>query len=347
MGDVEFATREAAAAQLKASGPEVIPVLQRYAAHEDPEIRARVSSVLRSFAWMWRGAIVNGVLNGSTAQRAGVKPGDVIVKVDDTDVDAPADVDKLPAAAKYTFYVWRAGRVLKLDVAGGRRFGVSTATWDIEKGGNDHARGLTLLQGGENGRRAAEAYARLVAARAAGMDDRYAIGLLACLAAHELDHAYSMACYRAYCEPDGGSCQWTHLDMDERMLRLPFDSPHSAHLLEQYRTRAWSPELYHELEDWFVRHGRNVPMAREVLGKPWPADAGAPNFRAYDLRARLAVLFEVDAITCAVTPTGGFCGLGPEDLWAKHLLGLDYTQADVIDRLATRRAAAANKRGGP
>src|SRR6185437_15520823 len=55
-----------------------------------------------------------------------------------------------------------------------------------------------------------------------------------------------------------------------RMGNIAFNGPHCEYLLGRYRAEQFSTELYHELEDWFARHGRNRVMTEELLNKPWP-----------------------------------------------------------------------------
>src|SRR5688500_8835571 len=65
LGGNEFAGREHALERLKALGPAGVPVLQRYADHDDPEVATRVKALVGTFEWMNRGAIVLKVEFGS------------------------------------------------------------------------------------------------------------------------------------------------------------------------------------------------------------------------------------------------------------------------------------------
>jgi hypothetical protein len=122
------------------------------------------------------------------------------------------------------------------------------------------------------------------------MDDPYTLGILSALAERELDHAYAMQCYRIFSPDSGASCWYTHMDTSYEFGKVPFAGPHTAFLLERYHKEAGSPRLYHDLEDWFTRHGRNYPMAHDVMARPWPNRAGvSPMMRMYDELARLRV----------------------------------------------------------
>ncbi len=65
------------------------------------------------------GALVNAVVPGSPADRAGLKAGDVIVKVDRTAIEGPADVPgaigRLRPGVKVKLEIWRGGREQTID----------------------------------------------------------------------------------------------------------------------------------------------------------------------------------------------------------------------------------------
>jgi serine protease Do len=72
-----------------------------------------------------RGALVGSVQNGSPAGRAGLQPGDVILKYDGRAVERsdalPAMVAATRPGTKAALEVWRNGRVEKLEVEVGER----------------------------------------------------------------------------------------------------------------------------------------------------------------------------------------------------------------------------------
>ena len=70
------------------------------------------------------GALIREVLPGSPAEQAGLRPGDVIIAVNDTSVDASHDLADLILSREVgetvRLKVWRAGRVLDIRVVLGR-----------------------------------------------------------------------------------------------------------------------------------------------------------------------------------------------------------------------------------
>src|SRR5688572_22388323 len=83
LGAENFDVRKAASDRLKEFGPSVVPMLQKYIDHDEPEIKARVNGVIKSFAFMRDGGIINIIEPGGRAEKLGLKMGDVIVKIDD------------------------------------------------------------------------------------------------------------------------------------------------------------------------------------------------------------------------------------------------------------------------
>jgi serine protease Do len=67
-----------------------------------------------------RGALVNSVEEDGPAQRAGIKPGDVILRVDDEEIDRTSDLSTYIAqrkpGEKSNVVVWRDGREKKIDI---------------------------------------------------------------------------------------------------------------------------------------------------------------------------------------------------------------------------------------
>jgi hypothetical protein len=282
----DFAVREAAATRLKEMGPEYIPALQLHRDHPDAEVAARVGAVIQSFEWMRDGAIVNSVDRGSKAEKLGLRPGDVVVKINDVDITGHLDLAKLDdVPGEQTMYVWRAGKVRTIKRPHGK-IGYLASNWALDKGGNDHSRGVAALTAKDPDY--AEAYRRLRKAREDGMSDPFALEQLCGLAARALDRDYANDCYRFFRQIARYDCSLTHRPTSLDIGGLPFDAPHTTFLLERYRNDAWSAKLYHELEDWATRNGRNYPWAKELVDKRWP-DRDAPNFLAYDDLARIRV----------------------------------------------------------
>jgi hypothetical protein len=287
MGSPDFKVREAAGKKLKELGPGMIPALQKYVDYPDPEVASRVSGVIRSFDWMKHGAIVSSVDSGGQAQKLGIIPGDVMVKVNDKDITGHLDLRKLDYSAERVYQIWRNGEVRTLK-AGPGLMKCGASNWDLEKGGGNQSRGLILLH--EKNVNYDEAYKRLRLARTQGMNDPYTMGILSGLAERELDHAYALECYRLFSGATGVSCWYTHMDTSSKFGNVPFAGPHTAFLLERYHNEPGSPNLYHDLEDWFTRHGRNYPLAHEVMARPWPNRAGASSIMLlYDDMARMRV----------------------------------------------------------
>ena len=320
MGSSDFAVRERATARLRTLGPEGVPALVRYRNHDDPEISMRVESVIQSFEWMKQGAIVVRTEFGSQATNLGIRPGDVIVKVNQTPVLGRATVSQVTPDEERTLSIWRAGRIMSVKIPPGT-IGVYLGNWELAKGGNDQARGLGMFERGGGRPNTIEVYGRLRQARQAGMNDPWTIGLLGCVAAQLMDHAYAMECYRIF-RKQFGNCNLSHERMDRLFHNLPFDGPHSAFLLERFRSEAWTPSLYHELEDWFGHHGRNYPMLKQVLGEPWRnADQIDVDARRFDAEARIKM--EV-----------------MERRWADALRDYDAFSVEFIDGSNLRHACA-------
>jgi hypothetical protein len=287
MGSPDFAVREEAGKKLKELGPGMIPALQKYIDYPDPEIASRVKDVISTFDWMNHGAIIIKVDSGSQAERLGIIPGDVVVKVNDIDITRHMDLRKLEDGPNRVYQIWRNGEVRTIKPPPGK-MGYRASNWDLEKGGSNHSRGLILLH--QKNVNYDEAYKRLRLAQSEGMSDVITLGILSSLAERQLDHAYAMQCYRLFSEGTGASCWYTHLDTSYEFGNLPFAGPHTAFLLDRYHNEAGSPNLYHDLEDWFTRHGRNYPLAHEVMARPWPDRAGVTAImRLYDDMARMRV----------------------------------------------------------
>lgn len=271
LGSTDFNVRASASERLKQVGPEVIPMLQRFSDSDDPEIRARIRGVMRAFEWMQDGAILFSVEKTSPVA-ALLQPGDVIVQIDDVDIKTFTDVNPTlkNAAGLAKARVWRRGRVLQVDLPKDKVVGVGFASWSIARGGNDHSRGLAELVG--DNPRHDEAYRRLKAAYASGMEDNFSMYILSALAAREHDGVFARKCYEASMASHA-NCNRTHYEPPPPINSLPYCGPHGQWLTKKYLEGPNTPELAHEVEDWCATKGRNRPMLREALVNPWVGDA--------------------------------------------------------------------------
>lgn len=72
-----------------------------------------------------KGALISNVVDGDPAAKAGIKPGDVIVKFNDQDVAGPRELQRIVADApikkRVPVVVWRDGKTRKLYVTVGRK----------------------------------------------------------------------------------------------------------------------------------------------------------------------------------------------------------------------------------
>jgi hypothetical protein len=285
LGAVDGARRGAAAAALREIGVEALPLLEPHRDHPDAEVAAAVQTLIASYGWLRDGAIVAYVMPNTAAQRAGLRVGDVIAKVDETDVTAEWEVDRARSGAENTFHVWRDGKVFTARLPAGW-IGTSYGGWRFDKGGVEHARGVALAATPAGH---AEAYRLLLSAWRNGMDDPWALGLVASLAERHLDHATAMVAYgQMHGRLEG--CWRTHASTDLYYYNLPFNGPHADHLLTQLRRGPLTGFLAHELFDFATRHGRNLPLARDLEAMPQVnGAAGNPHWRFFDMAARVMV----------------------------------------------------------
>lgn len=286
LGSEEFAVRKAASERLEQLGPDVVPILEKYREHDNPEVRARINGVINAFAWMSKGAIIGRIEPGGPGVKAGLKMGDVVVKVNNSDIVVHTDVAKaVNEQAENIWFIWRQGQVKQYRIPPGR-LGIWMSNWDIAKGGNDQARALAEL--GKTDANWHEAYRRLCAAKEAGMNDSQTFGVLAGLASRMLDRDLADEAYLRYRATDH-NCTLTHSFFRGSLDNNPPSAPHTRWLLEQYREQPFSTDLYHELEDWSLRYGRNRPWLAELLAKPWPDEVHRIEQKRIDDAARLAL----------------------------------------------------------
>jgi len=270
MGHDEYKVREAATKELQSMGPAIVPVIQKYINHKDPEIAIRVGEIIEAYKWMRKGALFIKVKPNREAARLGFQVGDVLVRINDRDITGyEDDVEPDPGKEVQTYHLWRSGRII---VKKARDInGYTLVNWDFEKGGNDHARGVAALAV----KKWDEAYRRLLAAYRAGMDDHWTLDSLWGLAEYYLDHKLAMEvhAFRVKCTDwyRGGSFDgdWSHLDIDGDRQGLPMTSAHAAHLLRRMKEEPFSSELYYRLATYFAGYGRNLALLRQATAKQW------------------------------------------------------------------------------
>ena len=119
-----------------------------------------------------------------------LRSGDVVLKVDDEEA-VDGHIPDIESPQTYT--VLRDGKMIVMNTRGAQMT-TNTCAWDADKGGNDHYRAMRDLRD----KHFPEALARLKAAAASGMDDRWSLGITAMLAAHLGDVQTALACYKRY-----------------------------------------------------------------------------------------------------------------------------------------------------
>ena len=231
-----------------------------------PKLPYRAKAIIGSFGWMNQGSMLLSVEGGSQAERMGLLPGDVIVKVDDVPVQTHLTLGEVLGPNPSVIYVWRAGHARSFKTAGGK-LGTQNSNWQISHGGNDHARGIAAFER-QAARLRRSLSRRLKAAHEQGMDDPHSLTVLTGLAARALDRAYAAKVYAENHEHE----DWTasHDIYDIRIGKIPYDSPQCESLLKRFREEPFSVTLYNEAEDYFARYGRNGPMVEGVLLNPGP-----------------------------------------------------------------------------
>jgi len=143
MGDDRYAVREAAQEKLVALGPESVPALQRHRNHKDPEVRLRVREIIKRHAHLEQGAIILRVNSDSPAERLNMKVGDVVVRIDETNITDKHGLSEYGFPPR-TYLVWRDGALLEIE-SGEGPVGIRLGDWRLDRGGADHARGLAAV----------------------------------------------------------------------------------------------------------------------------------------------------------------------------------------------------------
>jgi len=269
MGSRKYKTREKAYKRLKAMGPAAIPSLARYRGHEDPEIAGRIEALINENRWMTRGAIIVWMDRDMPAGKMGLKVGDVVVKINETDITGYKDINTV-SSSQLTYHIFRSGKIIQVESPTGK-IGITVSNWDFLKGGNDQSRGMAAL----SAKRYDEAYARLDQARRDGMEDRYVLNYLIGLAEYHLDHKRAMEVYSVYRKLVGPQVDEQSHQYAFRHSNLPIGTVRTAYLMHRMKAEPFSVELWHQLDTWFLRGGMNLPMARQIAAKKWPADAAA------------------------------------------------------------------------
>lgn len=261
-----FDTRQAASQKLEDMGPEVIAALEPFKQSENPEIRARVISIIRDFDWMKRGALVFMVWPGQLGEKLGFRFGDVVLKVNGTPITGHLDmrtVDRdVPGAS--TWVVWRDNKILRFVVPR-QHLSISTISWDATHGGIEQARAFREMHAAKPD--FDRAFTDLLAAQEAGTKGMWTLFYLSGLAARKMHPEQAAEAYEQARLTAQECCELTHWPILSPLNRLPFDGPAAQFFLKRYRNERYEPQLAHEIEDWFGQRVHNGPLLKELLAK--------------------------------------------------------------------------------
>ncbi|MHC4715525.1 MAG: PDZ domain-containing protein [Planctomycetota bacterium] len=286
MGGDSYRTREAASKRLESMGLSAMPYLLRYRNHRDPEIAIRIEELLKGLEWATRGAIIVRVDPGSRAEKLGLRPGDVVLKVNEEDVRGYRHLGSLSREAGRRLHLWRDGQMATVTVPAAGKIGFRHSDWDLTKGGLEQARGMSAWARGRYDR----AFRQLAAAREAGMTDLHSTLRLIAAAEYRLDHTWAMEVYDQMAKGlDGKHLGWSYIDIDAEVGGLPFTSAHTAALLRELpRLDRADPSMAAAMAGYFGRWGRNFPLAKSLADRVWPAEAPAAYaFRHWYARGRV------------------------------------------------------------
>jgi len=280
LGDNAYAKRLAAHKALEKMGPSVVPVLRRHRNTPDPEIAARIVSLLSKLDWAGRGALVVRIKRKTQAARLGMLRGDVIVRVNGDDITSAAGLVAYDHSNARQCIVWRRDELKTFRLEPGQ-IGVYIEDWHIDAGGRAHALGLSEAVAG-NFRRA---YTHLKTCREAWNDDAWTLQIMVGLAEWNLDHELALDVYGQLQTFDHtrmlrkGQTWLTDGLGRGKLGELPLGSVHVGQLLAKAKG-PFDPAVHGQLA-WAVQNaGRNAPYSRQLVAEDWadrltgPAAAG-------------------------------------------------------------------------
>ena len=284
LGDNAYAKRLAAHGALEKMGPAVVEVLRRHRNAPDPEVAARVESLLGKLDWIGRGALVVRILPKSQADRLGMLRGDVIVRVDEDDITSAAGLVEYDHSAARQCTVWRRGELKTFRLESGK-IGVYIVDWRIDSGGRAHAVGLTEAVVGNFGR----AYDLLKTCPTAWAEDPWTKQIMVGLAESQLDHKLARKLYEDLqggpsrsLLPEKGSWLTTALP-ETQLKRLPLASVHTDWMKSGSGRSTFEDQLEH-----YLGPGRNFPQAKAMLAKADGKGATPPSPGVTYARLRIA-----------------------------------------------------------
>lgn len=287
LGADSYRQREQASERLREMGASIAPILNRHRDHADLEVAIRVAKLLKDYEWMGRGAMVIWVGPDGQAKQLGFRIGDVVLKVNDVDIKGHEDISAELQADRRTMQLWRQGKIVQRVVVRGKKADFSVSSWELARGGAEQSRGMLAL----SEKRYEEAYQHLRAAWRKGLADVWSLERLVGLTESRLDHKQAMRVYaRARRELAKDSCAWSHQLVDKRRAGLPFSGAHTAWLLQRDGREGFSSDLWHQMCDYFIDGGRNLPLARKIAARKWP-NAGRERHRFWRDYTRLKIAF--------------------------------------------------------
>ena len=273
-----FRDREAAMAELKALGPRVALLVQKYRDHPDAEVRARIEEILADPAWIASGAMIRFLRRQHRSPMSGLKfqAGDVLFKIDSTRItDGRLPKDLGPGPYQCCFV--RSGKVVEQEF-GDLGFMPPLSNWRLDRGGAQQVQGVVALAAGEH----AEAFRHLVAAEAAGMEDEkmslLTVGLAERQGPHDQADRLMAAAIRRF--GWGNSGEFAYSLHDSSHAGLPVSAVYDRHL--EHRLASDRPLTLTEYWQFEVRFGTTLDAIRRLQKRPWPGEKVIPTL-PYDL----------------------------------------------------------------